>query len=94
MSHRDGAFESFRGMAQKLRPCEIKRGRPEYKNNRNQQAFQEIKGHKKSSVISYGASGIRRQPTLPPSGSTIGTQGLNFSVRNGKRWITLVIDTF
>ena len=28
----------------------------------------------------------RRLPTLPPLGSTIGVDGLNFSVRNGKRW--------
>ena len=28
----------------------------------------------------------RRLPTLPPVGSTIGVDGLNFSVRNGKRW--------
>ena len=28
----------------------------------------------------------RRRPTLPPSGSTIGADGLNFPVRNGKGW--------
>ena len=27
----------------------------------------------------------RQRPTLPPKGSTIGAEGLNFSVRNGKR---------
>ena len=27
-------------------------------------------------------------------GSTIGADGLNFSVRDGKRWITVAIDTF
>ena len=37
---------------------------------------------------------IRRRPTLPPVGSTIGAKGLNFSVRNGKRWIPFAIDTF
>ena len=35
----------------------------------------------------------RRLPTLPPCGSTIGVKGLNFSVRNGKRWIPLAIAT-
>ena len=29
----------------------------------------------------------RRLPTLPRVCSTIGADGLNFSVRNGKRWI-------
>ena len=28
----------------------------------------------------------RRRPTLPLVRSTIGADGLNFSVRNGKRW--------
>ncbi len=28
----------------------------------------------------------RRLPTLPPIGSTIGADGLNFPVRNGKGW--------
>ena len=28
------------------------------------------------------------------TGSTIGVKGLNFSVRNGKRWILHVINTF
>ncbi len=27
----------------------------------------------------------RQRPTLPPDGSTIGAEGLNYSVRNGKR---------
>ena len=27
----------------------------------------------------------RQRPTLPPTGSTIGAIGLNFSVRDGKR---------
>ena len=31
--------------------------------------------------------------TLPPCGSTISAKGLNFSVRNGKRWDTLAIVT-
>ena len=35
----------------------------------------------------------RRRPTLPLLRSTIGTVGLNFSVRNGKRWIPNVITT-
>ena len=30
--------------------------------------------------------GKRRRPTLPLLRSTIGVTGLNFSVRNGKRW--------
>ena len=35
----------------------------------------------------------RQLPTLPPCGSTIGVKGLNFSVRNGKRWVPLAIAT-
>ena len=34
-----------------------------------------------------------RLPTLPLLRSTIGTIGLNFSVRNGKRWNPNVITT-
>ena len=37
---------------------------------------------------------IRHLPTLPPKGSTIGAGGLNFSVRDGKRWITAARSTF
>ena len=38
-------------------------------------------------ILSFQAVRIgRRLPTLPPLGSTIGVDGLNFSVRNGKRW--------
>ena len=33
------------------------------------------------------------RPTLPPFGSTIGANGLNFSVRDGKRWNPIAIDT-
>lgn len=33
-------------------------------------------------------------PTLPLLRSTIGATRLNFSVRDGKRWITVAIDTF
>ena len=35
-------------------------------------------------------------PTYSPTGkgSTIGVKGLNFSVRDGKRWIPFAIDTF
>ena len=34
-----------------------------------------------------------RRLTLPPIGSTISAEGLNFSVRNGKRWIPFAIAT-
>lgn len=33
-------------------------------------------------------------PTLPLLRSTIGATRLNFSVRDGKRWISVAIDTF
>ena len=35
----------------------------------------------------------RRLPTLPRVCSTIGAGGLNFSVRNGKRWNPATITT-
>ena len=35
----------------------------------------------------------RRLPTLPQYSSTIGVTRLNFSVRNGKRWIPRAITT-
>ena len=34
-----------------------------------------------------------RRPTLPRVCSTIGAVGLNFSVRNGKRWNPVAITT-
>src|SRR5690554_6223241 len=35
----------------------------------------------------------RRRPTLPLLRSTIGAAGLNFSVRNGKRWDPCAVTT-
>ena len=40
---------------------------------------------KKLLVLQLRALKARQRPTLPPIGSTIGANGLNFSVRNGKR---------
>ncbi len=47
-------------------------------------------------MVTYQAYGIKKtaatySPTL--SGSTISAEGLNFSVRNGKRWDPLAITT-
>lgn len=43
-----------------------------------------------------GIHGFKKwqRPTLPQLRSTIGATRLNFSVRDGKRWITVAIDTF
>ena len=37
-------------------------------------------------LVTEDFSRKRRRPTLPLLRSTIGVTGLNFSVRNGKRW--------
>ena len=47
------------------------------------------RGKKKSppaSLQGRGGAARRRLPTLPLLRSTIGVAGLNFSVRDGKRW--------
>ena len=41
---------------------------------------------------SFQNSASTYSPTL--AGSTIGVKGLNFSVRDGKRWVPFAIDTF
>ena len=47
-----------------------------------------------SSILAQGFSHRKRQlPTLPLLRSTIGVVGLNFSVRNGKRWNPNAITT-
>ena len=47
-------------------------------------------GQKQSPPRQHRCGGLplkkRRRPTLPLLRSTIGVTGLNFSVRNGKRW--------
>ena len=61
-------------------------------DNLESKAFSFIRGSTKRKplekiISSFQAVRIgRRLPTLPPLGSTIGVDGLNFSVRNGKRW--------
>ena len=61
-------------------------------DNLESKAFSSIRGSTKRKplekiISSFQAVRIgRRLPTLPPLGSTIGVDGLNFSVRNGKRW--------
>ena len=47
------------------------------------------------SSVAAGASTLkkRRLPTLPRVCSTIGAGGLNFSVRNGKRWNPATVAT-
>ena len=52
-------------------------------------------GYKKKPPRNHNRGGQgRRLPTLPPFGSTIGASGLNFSVRDGKRWDPAAIATF
>ena len=49
---------------------------------------------KKGANLSTGSFHLRRRlPTLPLLRSTIGVTRLNFSVRNGKRWIPRAIAT-
>jgi hypothetical protein len=36
---------------------------------------------------------VWRRPTLPPCGSTIGAEGLNFRVRNGNGWDPFAVIT-
>jgi hypothetical protein len=50
---------------------------------------------KKATPCGVAFSIFRRRPTLPGSfpPSTIGAEGLNDSVRKGKRWIPLAITT-
>ena len=61
-------------------------------DNLESKAFSSTQGSTKRKplekiISSFQAVRIgRRLPTLPPLGSTIGVDGLNFSVRNGKRW--------
>ena len=64
----------------------------EFLDNLESKAFSSTQGSTKRKplekiISSFQAVRIgRRLPTLPPLGSTIGVDGLNFSVRNGKRW--------
>lgn len=46
-----------------------------------------------SSIKTTGLKGKWQLPTLPLIRSTIGVSGLNFSVRNGKRWNPAAITT-
>ena len=50
-------------------------------------------GAKKSPGVQGTRGAGWRRPTLPRVCSTIGAIGLNFSVRNGKRWNTDAIAT-
>ena len=58
--------------------------------------FKKYASTKKSRVKNYSGLSVfkrGRLPTLPHNCSTIGVGGLNFSVRNGKRWIPNAITT-
>ena len=55
--------------------------------------FQQFPIKKARSLLSPGFCKIWRLPTLPLLRSTIGAGGLNFSVRNGKRWNPAAITT-
>ncbi len=56
---------------------------------------QEVYKHKKpvAQIEQRVSSKKGRRPTLPLLRSTIGAAGLNFSVRNGKRWDPCAIAT-
>ena len=65
----------------------------EWTTSQTKEARQKLNKKKAPSSFELRAFVKWRRPTLPRVCSTIGAVGLNFSVRNGKRWNPVAITT-